>query len=204
MLNAMIHKNLEKQLERTVKGSSRVNRSGIQSEEKHIRIPEGLDHGNSCDILPGQDLVPFFNQATNKTETHNGIQIFSARKHPESATFLRDNADCFESFAVVLEQLSLVFGLSLKSVALYHDPTGKAIAFNSNAGALHFNVHYYNAIHFSKGDQGSACYSYWFVVFAHELAHNFVSAHNKDHGFYTEHYCMLYLPKLLGILSNME
>lgn len=202
--DAMIHKNLEKQLERTVKGSSRVNRSGIQSEEKHIRIPEGLDHGNSCDILPGQDLVPFLNQATNKTETHNGIQIFSARKHPESATFLRDNADCFESFAVVLEQLSLVFGLSLKSVALYHDPTGKAIAFNSNAGALHFNVHYYNAIHFSKGDQGSACYSYWFVVFAHELAHNFVSAHNKDHGFYTEHYCMLYLPKLLGILSNME
>merc|ERR1712183_673508 len=115
---------------------------------------------------------------------------------------LKTNLDAVESFAVVLERLCYVFGLKLSVIAIYHDPVGRAIAFNSN-GALHFNVHFFCALHYGKDDSlTSACYSYWFVVMSHELAHNFVSAHNRDHGFYTECYCMSYLPKLLTLLSS--
>ena len=202
--DALAHKNMERQLEQGVKQSSQVTSNGIQSEERHTSIPEGLDHGKTCEVIPGQDLIPYVNKTNNKSETHNGIKIFSARKHPASADFLRDNFDCIESFAVILEHIAVsVYGLQLSSVAIYHDPTGNAIAFNSNR-ALHFNAHYFYALHFSKNDQGSPCYSYWFVTFAHELAHHFVSGHNKDHGFYTESYCTLYLPKLLALLSTLQ
>lgn len=201
-MEALAHHSMEKQLEQRVKQSSRVDSNGITSEDRFESIPEGLDHGTSCEAIPGHDLKPFTNGTSGKTESHNGIKIFSARKHPESVTFLQANFDAVESFAVVLERLCDVYGLQLTSIAIYHDPVGQSIAFNRNR-ALHFNVHFFNALHFgNSGNQGSACYSYWFVTFAHELAHHFVSAHNREHGYYTESYCTLYLPKLLTILSN--
>ena len=63
-----------------------------------------------------------------KAETHNGIRVFSARKHKSSLDFLKENVDAVESFAVVLERLcSKCFDLPLQSIAIYHDPSGTAI-----------------------------------------------------------------------------
>jgi hypothetical protein len=39
---------------------------------------------------------------------------------------------------------------------------------------------------------------------AHELAHHLVSAHNKEHGYYTESYVTLYLPRLVQFFSQIE
>ena len=47
------------------------------------------------------------------------------------------------------------------------------------------------------------CYSYWMVVIAHELSHNLVSAHNKEHGFYTESYVSHYLPRFIALMSGL-
>jgi len=202
-MEALNHHTMEKQLEQQIKQSAKVDASGINAEERlEEHIPEGLDHGNSCEVIPGQHLKPFTNHS-GKAETHNGIKVFSALKHPSSEGFLQANSDAVESFAVVLEHLAYVFGLKLSSIAIYHDPVGQAIAFNSNR-ALHFNVHFFCSLHYGQNESEiSACYSYWYVTMSHELAHNFVSAHNKDHGFYTESYCTMYLPKLLALLSNM-
>jgi hypothetical protein len=139
-----------------------------------------------------------------KGETHNEIKVFSARQHPSSYEFLRAHSDSVESFAVVLERLCGVYGLSLSSVAIFHDPTGGTIAFNSNR-ALHFNVRFFYALHYvTNKHQSRACYSYWFVTFAHELAHHMAAGHNKEHGFYTESYISMYLPKVLALLATME
>lgn len=160
-----------------------------------------------------------------------------------SAEFLQQNVDALESFAVVLERLcSKCFDLPLRSIAIYHDPSGTAIgkstdlgplllfdqmhfwpewnrynrrtsrchiksfltcsitAFNANGG-IYCNIRYYYGLHYSKGKpQSKECYSYWFITLCHELAHNLVSGHTKDHAFYTESYASLYLPKLIGLL----
>ncbi len=201
--DANVHNNMERILESKVRESPTVGSNGLQSEQKSIPIPQGLDHGTSCEVIPSQDIKPFLG-ANGKAETHNGIKIFSAQKESSSEEFLRSNSDTIECFAVVLERLCSVFGLQLKSVAIYHDPTGAAIAFNAG-GAIYFNVRYFYGLHYSKNKhQSRGCYSYWFIVGCHELAHNLEGPHNRTHAFYTESYASMYLPKLLSILSQME
>lgn len=76
------------------------------------------------------------------------------------------------------------------SMAIFHEPSGGTIAF-----PYFLNLRYYAALHFDKNR--SECYSYWYVTMAHELAHHLVSAHGKEHGFYTESYAAHYLPQLV-------
>lgn len=195
--------NLERMLKQTVNTSKGVDPSGVASEDKNISIPEGLDKGDTCEAIPGQDLEPFLG-VNAKGQTHNGIKVFSARKHSESHDFLLSNTDVVESFAVVLERLCDVFNLELNSIAIFHDPNGGVIAFNLNR-ALHFNVRFFYALHYSSNKHHTqACYSYWFVTFCHELAHHMVSAHNKEHGFYTESFLSLYLPKVTMLMSQLQ
>jgi hypothetical protein len=200
--DANSHANMEKMLEQTVGQSSRVDANGVSSaEHTEMSIPEGLDRGKSCEVVPGQDLKPFAGPNQN-TQAHNGIRVFSARKAPSSEEFLRAHFDAVESFAVVLERLCGVYGLQLSSVCIFHDPAGGTIAFNSNK-SLHFNVRFFFALHYGQNKQRD-CYSYWFVTTAHELAHHMASGHNKEHGFYTESYVSLYLPKLVSLFATLD
>jgi hypothetical protein len=190
-------------VEQTVQQSSRVDESGISSPETtQMSIPEGLDRGSACEVVPGQNLKPY--PGTSNGKTHNGIRVFSARLHPSSEDFLRAHFDAVESFAVVLERLCAVYSLDLSTIAIFHDPTGGTIAFNSNR-ALHFNVRFFFSLHYLQSKHHSRdCYSYWFTTTAHELAHHMASGHNKEHGFYTESYVALYLPKLASLFSQLE
>jgi len=201
-MDALAHHSMEKQLEQRVKQSTNVDGDGISFEDRIQAIPEGMDHDEKCELVPGHDLKPFVNPATGKAEAHNGIKIFFAQKYQDSESYVRSHMDAVESFAVVLERLSDVYGIKLNSVAMYHDSVGNSIAFNANR-ALYFNLHFFCALHYGEnGSANSDCYSYWFVIFAHELAHHFVSAHNRAHAFYTESYCTMYMPKLLTMLSR--
>ncbi|KAG7344022.1 DUF3684 domain containing protein [Nitzschia inconspicua] len=200
----ILHENMESMLKETVKASPSVDASGLKSPEQSLSIPEGLDHGSSCEVIPSQNIKPCVEQ-NGKAAAHNGIKIFSHAKLASSEEFLRVHRDAVECFAVVLERLcTLVFGLSLRSVAIYHDPTGAAIAFNAG-GALYFNFRYFHSLHFLKNlNDSKECYSYWYVVGCHELAHNLVKAHDRNHGFYTESYTILFLPKLMDLLSGFS
>lgn len=201
--DANSHSNLEKMLETAVQNSSQIDSRGIDSQStKLTSIPEGLDRGDTCEIIPGHSLKPFAGPRNNG-KTHNGIRVFSSRNAPESETFLSEHQNVVETFALVLERLCGVYGLKLETVAIFHDPTGGTIAFNANR-ALHFNARFFYSLHFSQNKHLSReAYCYWFVTMAHELAHHMVSAHNKEHGFYTESYVTLYLPKLLALVGGL-
>lgn len=200
-VEAMNHENMEKMLQHSVKESSKVDPNGVCSPETQMSLPEGLNRGSTCEVIPAQRLKPF-TRVNKRGETHNGLRIFSSRKNPSSEEFLSAHFDAAESFAVVLERLCGVYDLPLTSVAIYHDPLGKTIAFNANR-ALHFNVHFFHALHDSR-PQSHACYAYWFVTFAHELAHHLAPGHGKEHGFFTESYASLYLPKLARLIAEMQ
>lgn len=202
-VDAQSQNNLDALLQNTVTKSAKVNRAGVQSQETVMTsIPKELDRGDTCEVIPGQSLIPFSGPRGSGT-TQNGIRVFSSRAQPTSEVFLRENQTSVEAFSLILERLCSVFGLKLATIAIFHDPAGGTIAFNSNR-ALHFNVRFFHALHFLQNKHHSSeCYSYWFVTTAHELAHHIVSAHNKEHGFYTESYMTLYLPKLIDLLSGL-
>jgi hypothetical protein len=116
--DATLQENMEKALREKVKSSPSVDERGLKTPEQSISIPEGLDHGSSCEVLPSQDIKPFV-ALNGKTTSHNGIKIFSYAKLSSSEEHLQAHFDAVECFAVVLERLcTVVFGLPLHSVAI--------------------------------------------------------------------------------------
>ncbi len=201
---ALTHDTLEQQLRQAVKTSTSVDSRGVNSTETLLtNIPEGLDRGSTCEVLPGHTLMPFSGPHRNG-KARNGIRVFSARNDPKTAEFLHEQFHAVESFADVLQNLAVVFGVDLASIAIFHDFDGGAIAFNSNR-SMYFNLRFFFTLHYTRGARSSrGCYSYWYVTFSHELAHHFVGNHNKEHGFYTECFTMTYLPKLMSLLELIE
>lgn len=203
-IDAASHTNMEQMLKSTIGRSAPVNPKGIQSNEQvSTQLPEGLNRpSDGCEVIPGQSLKAFSGPYYSG-KTHNGIRVFSARHSPSSENFLLENFHAVDSFADVLQHLCGVYQLNLSSVAIFHDPSGGTIAFNASR-ALHFNVRFFHSLHYNKPGNTRECYAYWFTTFAHELAHHLVSHHNKEHGFYTESYVTLYLPKLVLFLTQHE
>jgi Protein of unknown function (DUF3684) len=193
---------LEKMLERSVNSSNRVTRSDIDSPETSLTsIPADLDRGETCEVIPGHSLQPFFPLGGGAVLKE--ILVFSSKEHGSSQTFLMENLSSLKSFAEVLERLCVgVFNLKLSSIAIYHDPAGLSIAFNRNK-ALHFNIRFFHGLHYLRGKVDTCeCYAYWFVTFCHELAHHLVSGHTKEHGFYCENFNQMYMPKLIAMLRD--
>jgi hypothetical protein len=200
-----VQKSLEAMLKQSIQSSRSVNSSGVASQETILQnLPEGIDcRSNGCEVVPAQNIRPFKGPYGNYN-SRNGIRIMAAATSASTANeafgFLSDNFDAVENFSVVIGHLVQIFQLNMSSVSIYYDPDGSTIAFNSNK-AFHFNLRFFHAIH--RHDWNSkGCYSYWYTVFCHELAHNLVSAHNKEHGKYTESIVMLYLPALINFLAH--
>ena len=99
---------------------------------------------------------------------------------------------------------ALFDSLPVQSIAMFHEPSGGTIAFNRGR-SIYYNLRFFYSLHYRNGTKppSADCYSYWFVTTAHELSHNLVSAHNKEHGFYTERYAALYLPQLATLIAAL-
>lgn len=119
----ILQENMERLLQHKVRSSPSVDGRGLESGEQNISIPEGLDHGTSCEVIPSQNIKPFVCQ-NGTFAAHNGIKVFSCSKVPSSEEYLRLHGDAVECFAVVLERLcNIVYGLPLQSVAICKFPT---------------------------------------------------------------------------------
>lgn len=234
--DAFNHNALESMIDKAVKSTQSISSAGICSPETHVHhnLPQGLERGDTCEIIPSQNIKPH-------GIAKNGIRIFCERSADES--FLQLNRDAVEHFSVVIQNLAAIFSVALSSgeydirilgsisrltysnvqpsVAIYYDPKGSTIAFNSNR-SLYFNLRYFCSLHMKRID--SACYSYWYITFAHELAvrtqslisgiffshslllptqHNLVTGHNKEHGSYTENISAMYLPEFSKLLARI-
>jgi len=166
------HSRMEDMLKKQVQDSTKVSSKGVSSPETILSsIPEGLERGSSCEVIPSHALKPCSGQyRTGKSA--NGIRVFSSRNHPESESFLLENFHAVDTFADVLQKLCAVYSLDLSTIAIFHDPSGGTIAFNANR-ALYMNVRFFYALHYKQNQKpGHDCFSYWFTTMAHELAHH--------------------------------
>jgi len=82
-----------------------------------------------------------------------------------------------EEMSQMLLNLSDVFGVSRDSIVIYLGEASEA-AFNSN-NMIHFNLLFYNSLHHNYKDVNS--WIYWFIVYAHQLAHNVFPEHSPQH-----------------------
>lgn len=144
-------------LNQAVQSTRSVDHAGVRSPETLLNhLPQGLERGSDgCEVISAQNIQPFAGPHGN-CKTRNGIKVFSGAK--EAPAFLAQNFHAAERFAVVIEHIAAVYKLNLATVAIYYEPSGNTIAFNSNK-ALYFNLRFFCALHQSNVD--STCYSYW-------------------------------------------
>jgi hypothetical protein len=129
-------------------------------------------------------------------DASNGMRIFISKTIPSATDFLSHSSTALNNFAGLLVEVAAVYNLPRKALHIFYDETGGTIAFNSN-GSIFCNFRFFAQLHQSKmdsersaGTQSIAAArveatAYWWIVIAHELAHNLVKEHNSEHSFYT-------------------
>jgi len=161
---------------------------------------------NSCEHREAQDLV----LCAKFSEL--GLPLFQDRGMDISELDLMPSA---KKFVPLLKGLaSQVFGVSPGVLALFVNGTHRVniseatIAFNLQ-GRIYFNIVYFLDHHFTVGKRGILSEEeigyYWFITFAHELAHNLVIEHNQLHENITQELEAKYFLafcKFLGLSSS--
>lgn len=133
---------------------------------------------------------------TYLADTSNGMRIFITKTLSSPTNFLSQSSSALNNFAALLVEVATVYNLPRKALHIFYDESGGTIAFNSN-GSIFCNFRFFSQLHQSRmdternnGAQNLAAArveatAYWWIVIAHELAHNLVKEHNSEHSFYT-------------------
>lgn len=145
------------------------------------------EQASYCDSTPAQNI-------THIGETHNGMRIFVSKDLNTSASeFLAQNAASLNVFANLLAEVGEVYGVPRRALHVFFDDRGGTIAFNSQ-GAVFCNFRFWGQLHAKKvmetagagaGEARVEAASWWWIVVAHELAHNIVAEHSAEHSYYT-------------------
>ncbi|ORZ36386.1 hypothetical protein BCR44DRAFT_55445 [Catenaria anguillulae PL171] len=144
-----------------------------------------------CDLVSaGHDLV----------EVSQGflpMKLYRGRSHSDADVTTGAMRARFIEFAGIIMLLADVFGLPARALHVYVDEQAQSVAFNRGRAL------FFNASRYMPAAGSSKAYTYWFMVFAHELAHNHVAAHNADHEFYMASYASVYMTKLMVVLLGL-
>ena len=135
-----------------------------------------------CDDTPSHNI-------TFLADASNGTRIFVSKALASPTAFLAENVAALNNFAVLLSDVSDIYSLPRNAMHIFYDESGGTIAFNSN-GSIFCNFRFFAQLHQTRFGSGSGegrteASAYWWVVVAHELAHNLVREHNAQHSFYT-------------------
>ncbi|KAM0285189.1 hypothetical protein ACHAQH_001620 [Verticillium albo-atrum] len=137
-------------------------------------------------------------------EASNGMKVFTSRDMTlEPGPFLQRYAGPINAFAALLTEVGAVYALSPKVLHIFYDDKGGTIAFNSS-GSVFCNLRFFLQLHAEKltgakqGEAKAEAAVWWWVVMAHELAHNLVQSHDSDHSYYTESFIQQYFAKMVA------
>ena len=140
------------------------------------------EQASYCDSTSAQNI-------TFLADASNGTRIFVSKAISSPTVFLSQNVFALNSFAILLHEIGDVYALPRKALHIFYDEIGGTIAFNSN-GSIFCNFRFFAQLHQNKIGSGTGegrveAGAYWWIVIAHELAHNLVKEHNAEHSFYT-------------------
>lgn len=161
--------------------ATRAHGSDRVYAEPHVT--EVKEQATYCDKTPAQNI-------NFVAEASNGMKVFVAKDMSANpATFLSANLAAINSFAALLVEVGNVYSLAPKVLHIFYDEAGGTIAFNTG-GSIFCNLRFFLQLHAAQVDvpngAGKAeAATWWWVVLAHELAHNLVTTHNSDHSYYT-------------------
>ncbi|KAI0884419.1 uncharacterized protein GGS22DRAFT_165574 [Annulohypoxylon maeteangense] len=160
---------------------------------------EVKEQATYCDDTIGKDL--YF-----VADASNGMRVFVSNNIPgfNAANFLTTNHSAINSFASLLLIVGAVYSINRSAIHIFYEPGGNTIAFNRD-GSIFCNLRFYNQLHgdHTSGEAKASAAVWWWVVLAHELAHNLVHPHNADHSYYTESFIQEYFPRMMMKVTEL-
>lgn len=165
---------VQQNLLNAIKASRAHDSGGVFSPPTRNNIKEESTY---CDVMPGQNMQYI-------GATSSGMRIYGSRDltlSPEE--FLSRNIKALNAFAKLLWDVAAIYGIPRDAMNITYDESGGTIAFNLQ-GSYFCNLRFFLQLHWEKAKY-SAAESWWWVVVAHELAHNLVKEHNAEHSYYT-------------------
>lgn len=156
---------------------------GSNSVFSEPQVSEVKEQASYCDKKPAANMVFV-------AEASNGMKVFVAKDIKDSANFLITHINSINIFAGLLTEVASVYSLSPKVLHIFYDESGGTIAFNTG-GSIFCNLRFFLQLHASQvkgpqsGEAKAEAATWWWVVLAHELAHNLVSTHSAEHSYYT-------------------
>jgi hypothetical protein len=153
--------------------------SGVFSPPTQAAVKEQATY---CDDTAGQNL-------NFAAEAPGGMRVFVSKDLSVSTQeFLHANLDNIRLFESLLKEVASVYDLAPKAVHIFYDEAGGTIAFN-RGGSIFCNLRFFMQLHAPRLSESKEARveatTWWWVVTAHELAHNLVGPHNSEHSYYT-------------------
>ncbi|KJZ70732.1 hypothetical protein HIM_09865 [Hirsutella minnesotensis 3608] len=137
-------------------------------------------------------------------EASNGMKVFIAKDMGSGqADFLAKNHGAINTFAALLIEIGGIYALAPRVIHIFYDESGGTIAFNTG-GSIFCNLRFFLQLHMEQmkgatpGAAKAEAGTWWWVVLAHELAHNLVTPHNSEHSYYTESFIQQYMSKMMA------
>ncbi|KAJ3565513.1 hypothetical protein NPX13_g7479 [Xylaria arbuscula] len=181
---------VQQNLLNAIKSTRAYDSSSLYSPPTTREVKEQATY---CDDTAAKDL-------TLLADASNGMRVFIssniADRHTD--TFLTSNHTAINSFATLLKDVGSVYNIPRNVLHVFYDESGSTIAFNRN-GSIFCNLRFYKQLHGDgrSGEDRAHAAVWWWVVLAHELAHNIIGPHNADHSYYTESFIQQYFPQMM-------
>ncbi|KFX86961.1 hypothetical protein V490_08690 [Pseudogymnoascus sp. VKM F-3557] len=181
---------VQQNLVNAVQSSRAHNSSSVFTPPTVNQVKEQATY---CDTTPGQNIAHI-------GEASNGMRIYTSRDMSvTNEVFLSQNVEAIQAFSKMLYDVGAIYDIPRHALNLVYDEAGHTIAFNLN-GSLFCNLRFFLQLHWSEYNTpagGSVAESWWWVVLAHELAHNLVKEHSANHSYYTEMFIAQYFEKMV-------
>ncbi|KAM0223202.1 hypothetical protein ACHAQD_003394 [Fusarium lateritium] len=168
---------------------------GSDSVFSEPQVNEVKEQATYCDKTPAQNI-------TFIAETSNKMKVFVSKDIQDPSEFLSKHLSNINVFSSLLIEIGSVYSMSPKVLHIFYDEAGGTIAFNTG-GSIFCNFRFFLQLHAAQiesrsGQAKAEAATWWWVVLAHELAHNLVSPHNSDHSYYTESFIQQYFSKIVA------
>ncbi|GBC47096.2 hypothetical protein GLOIN_2v1761434 [Rhizophagus irregularis DAOM 181602=DAOM 197198] len=151
---------------------------------------------NYCETMPGYSMHCVGNLQK--------IELYVSTDVDQSEILSQSRIAPLSQFIYMLKDIADVFKVTPKAIHIFYDNSVNSIAFNRD-GALFFNLKFYLELHEQKCKTKPTidAMTYWFTIYCHVLAHNFIQLHNSEFEFYYSSFAQTYMPDFIELTKKL-